>query len=132
MEQVEIDFQPRCDDGTLPEHPLMSWYLWLADATNRAARPIAYNHNTRQMLQTQGFVDIEEEVIRVPYNTWPQAGAQKDNGRWYNLGMSEGLEAMSLGPFSRMYDWPEFNIKTLVAEVTREMCNRNVHAYNNM
>ncbi|KAI9705845.1 MAG: Secondary metabolism regulator lae1, partial [Candelina mexicana] len=131
MEQVEIDFQPRCNDNTLPDFPLVTWYNWLADATHRAARPIAYNHDTRHMLQSQGFVDIVEEVIQVPYNTWPTTRPQKDNGRWYNLGMTEGLEAMSLAPFSRLYHWPEENIKQLVAEVSSEICNRNVHAYNN-
>ncbi|KAJ5021105.1 hypothetical protein J3E73DRAFT_435011 [Bipolaris maydis] len=81
------------------------WYGWLADATQRAYRPIAYEHRTRQLLQAAGFIDIQETVIRVPYNTWPNDPHQKDIGRWYNLGLTEGLEALTFAPLTRVYHW---------------------------
>lgn len=132
LEQVEIDFQPRCDDGTLPYNPIVQWYDWLNDATQRASRPIAYQHNTRQLLEAQGFVDIEESVIRLPLNSWPVDPSLKEIGRWYNLGMSEGLEAMSLGPLTRVYRWPPADVRRLVHEVKTQMCSKRIHAYNNM
>ncbi|KAI9810621.1 MAG: Secondary metabolism regulator lae1 [Pycnora praestabilis] len=132
MEQVEIDMQPRCDDGTLAYQPVLQWWEWLSDATQRASRPIAYQHNTRQMLEATGFVDIEETVIRLPYNSWPSSPYEKELGRWYNLGMSEGLEALSLGPLTRVYGWPAEDVRRLVKEVKKEVCSKKVHAYNNM
>jgi len=132
MEQVEIDLQPRCDDGTLPYNPIGQWYDWLSDATQRASRPIAYEHNTRQLLQAQGFVDIEETVIRLPLNSWPGDPHSKEIGRWYNLGMVEGLEALSLGPFTRVYRWPADDVRRLVQEVKSPMCSKKIHAYNNL
>ena len=103
---MEIDLEPRCDDHTLPEaNHLTNWYRYLADATARASRPIAYNHTTRQMLQTAGFIDIQEIVIRAPYNSWPNDPHQKEIGRWYNLGITEGLEALSAAAFTRVNKW---------------------------
>jgi hypothetical protein len=134
IEQVEIDLTPRCDDGTLnPSSHLVSWYEYLKDATARANRPIAYQPNTGQMLQQQGFIDIQEKIIRAPLNGWSSDPHQKQIGRWYNLGLTDGLEALSLAPFTRVNRWDaNAHVRPLIKEVKKEISNSKVHAYNNM
>lgn len=134
IEHVEIDLEPRCDDGTLPaESALVKWYNYLADATARVSRPVAYNHQTRQMLQAAGFIDIQEIVIRAPYNSWPNDPHQKEIGRWYNLGITEGLEALSFAAFTRVNRWDlNEHVKPLVEAVRTQICNKKIHAYNNI
>lgn len=134
IEQVEVDLQPRCDDGTLPENSyLMQWYGYLADATARGARPIAYQHNTRQMLQQAGFIDIQETLIRAPYTTWPSDPHQKEISKWYNMGITDGLEALSLAPFTRINRWSaREHVLPLIEQVKKEIGTRKYHAYNNM
>jgi hypothetical protein len=134
IEHVEIDMQPQCDDHTLPvDSPLVKWYNYLADATHRAGRPIAYQHNTRQMLHAAGFIDIQETIIRAPFNSWPADPHQKDIGRWYNLGITEGLEAMSFAPFTRVNRWDiNRDVRPLCDAVKGQICNKKIHAYNNM
>lgn len=134
IEHVEIDLKPRCTDGTIPaDSMLLPWYNYLIDATARVDRPIAYNHNTRELLENAGFIDIHEEVIRAPYNSWPNDPHQKEIGRWYNLGLTEGLEALSFAPFTRVNQWDlHQHVKPLVETVRREIRNRKIHAYNNM
>lgn len=134
IEHVEVDMEPRCDDATLPADSMLArWYAWLADATHRVSRPIAYEHRTRHLLQQAGFIDIQETVIRVPYNSWPNDPHQKDIGRWYNLGITEGLEALTFAPLSRVYQWdPNTTVRPVLEAVRREICNRKIHAYNNM
>ena len=134
IEHVEVDMEPRCDDATLPADSMLArWYAWLADATHRVSRPIAYEHRTRYLLQQAGFIDIQETVIRVPYNSWPNDPHQKDIGRWYNLGITEGLEALTFAPLSRVYQWDlNTTVRPILDAVRREICNRKIHAYNNM
>ncbi|KAI9785929.1 MAG: Secondary metabolism regulator lae1 [Geoglossum umbratile] len=133
LEHVEIDFQPRCDDGTLaPELNVVKWYNWLVDATQRSGKSLAYQHTTRQMLQSAGFVDIVEVVIRAPYNDWPADQHSKDVGRWFNLGMTEGLEALSLGPLTRVYHWSPEVVRGLIPNIAKEMRSKRIHAYNNI
>ncbi|KAJ4358064.1 uncharacterized protein N0V89_002643 [Didymosphaeria variabile] len=123
IEHVEIDLEPRCDDGTLsPDSHLTQWYNYLADATARVDRPVAYDHRTRQLLQAAGFIDIQETIIRAPYNSWPADPHQRDIGRWYNLGLTEGLEALSAAPFTRLNRWNmNEHVKPLVEAVRREV-----------
>ena len=111
---------------------LSNWYGWLKDATNRGSKPIEYQSNTPETLRTQGFVDIREDVIRLPFNTWPSETLSKDIGRWYNLGFCEGLEATCLGPFTRVYGWPLTDVKRLIEDVKKVICNKKAHIYNNL
>lgn len=133
IEDVEIDFYPRCDDGSLPPNSaLQKWHDWLMDATERACKPLRYNHETRAMLAAQGFVDIRDEVIKIPLNPWERDSHQKDIGRWYNLGMTEGMEAASLGPFTRIFNWSRDDVIRLITDVKKEICDRRIHVYHQM
>lgn len=134
IEQIEIDMEPRCKDGTLPQDSVLKqWYNYLVDATSRNYRSIEYKHNTREMLVNAGFIDVQEQVIIAPLNGWPTDPHQRSIGQWYNLGLSEGLEALSLAPFYRMFKWDaNEHIRPLVREVSKEISKSKIHAYNEM
>jgi hypothetical protein len=130
LEHVEIDMQPRCDDGSLPMHSELNyWTRCVLDATGRNHRPLAYNEETRSMLDAQGFVEVQEQIFKVPLNPWPADAHLKDVGRWYNLGLTQGLEALTMGPLSKMSNWSIERIDKLVADVKREICSKRHHVY---
>lgn len=99
------------------------------EATERACKPLRYNEETRAMLAAQGFVDIREQIIKIPLNPWEGNSHQKDVGRWYNLGMTQGLEAVSLGPLTRMFGWTMEDVVRLTNDVKKEICSRKIHAF---
>jgi hypothetical protein len=112
---------------------LVQWYNYLKEATDRVQKPIEYQHTTRQMLEAQGFTDIQESIIRAPLNGWPSDPHQKHIGRWYNLGLTDGLEALSLAPFTRLNRWSaNDHVRPLIKEVKKEISQNKIHAYNNM
>lgn len=84
------------------------------------------------MLEAQGFVDISEQVVKVPLNPWPTDPHLKEIGRWYNLGLVQGLEALSLGPFTRMFHWSKDDVDRIVTAAKRDICSKKYHAYCNM
>ncbi|OBT67018.1 hypothetical protein VE03_04506 [Pseudogymnoascus sp. 23342-1-I1] len=130
IEHVEIDFYPRCDNGSLPRNAaLIEWADNLMSATEQAYKPLAYNTQTGSMLHSAGFVDIKEEVIRIPVNPWAHDPHQKDIGRWFNLGLCQGLEAMTLAPMTRILNWDRGRVDKLVADVKREICTKKHEVY---
>lgn len=130
MEHVEIDFTPRCDDGSLPRNAaLLDWSHHLMSATKKAYKPMAYNTDTREMLQYAGFVEVTEKVIRIPFNPWPSEPHRKEIGRWFNLGLCQGLEALTLGPLTRVLGWSREAVEKLVAEVKREICTEKYYVF---
>ncbi|GAB7356101.1 hypothetical protein MBLNU459_g6706t1 [Dothideomycetes sp. NU459] len=119
IEQLEIDFTPRCDDGTLPPDSMLNkWYDYLIQATSQTAKPLSYQPNTRQLLQQAGFTDITEQVIQAPYRAWSADRVQIDIGNFNQtaLDLCYGLEALSLGPFSRVFNWTRPEIEAFMAE----------------
>jgi hypothetical protein len=102
------------------------------EATAAAGKPLAYEHRTGQMLRDAGFVDIQEVVLQLPINPWPADQHLKDVGRWYNLGMIEGLEAFSLGPLCRVLKWSVEDVKRFLQDVQKDINNRSIHAYSNV
>lgn len=81
------------------------------------------------MLDAQGFVEVQEQIFKVPLNPWPADAHLKDVGRWYNLGLTQGLEALTMGPLSKMSNWSIERIDKLVADVKREICSKRHHVY---
>lgn len=133
LEHIEIDIVPRCDDNSLAlNSELFHWTRSVLDATARSYRPLAYNEETRSMLERQGFVEIQEQIIKIPLNPWPADPHLQDVGRWYNLGLTQGLEALTMAPLSRMSNWKLDRIDKLVTDVKREICSKRHHIYSYM
>ena len=135
IEQLEIDIEPRCDDGTLrPDSVLVKWHRYLLEATSQTGKPLQYQHNTRELLSAAGFIDIREHVIRVPYHHWPVDPVQSSIGNFYQLTLNQikGLEALSMAPFSRVFQWQRSQIEGFCQMVRQEIMSTQIHAYNNM
>lgn len=135
LEHVEIDFTPRCDDGTLPPNSATAyWASELIRASTIAYRPLSYNEDTRRMLEYQGFVEISEQVIKAPLNPWPTDPHMKDMGRWLCLSMMRALEGMSLALLTRTEQraYSKDDVTRLCKDVEREMCAKQIHMYFNL
>lgn len=131
MEQVEIDFTPRADDGTLPRNShLVQWADGLLDAMDGFDKPMRVNSElTKRALADAGFVDINEEIIKFALNGWPSDLREKEMGRWFNLGITKGLQAYSLAPlhWGQGKSLPEIN--QLLERVQEEIRSVNIHVY---
>jgi hypothetical protein len=132
LEHIEIDIRPQYEQGANNSRQLDEWYEYLDGATQLAEKRLEYPPNLRELMSNCGFVDIDEEVIRLPLNEWPEDEREKFIGRWYNLGLCQGLEALMLGPLTRAYEWPLENVKQMLMMVKPQICSRRVRAYHEM
>lgn len=87
------------------------------------------SQETVRQLQNAGFVDIQTEIIKVPFSGWPNEKHERDIGRWFNLGFTTGLMGLTLAPLTRMRDRSRDEVSELVNKVKVEACSRNIHAY---
>lgn len=71
-------------------------------------------------------------VLKLPTSPWPTDPYLKDCGRWYNLGLLEAVEGLSLAPLTRVGGWSVEEVKNLLVSVRRDIKNRRIHAYSNM
>ncbi|KAG9235960.1 methyltransferase LaeA [Amylocarpus encephaloides] len=132
LEHVEIDIFPRSDNNSVSGNSgLMRWVHCLQQATAASYRPMEYNADTRRMLHDAGFVDIYDYNTNLPLSPWPRDQKQKEIGRWYNLALIQGLEAVTLQPLTRA-GWHREEIDRLIDEAKQDICNKTIHAYCNL
>lgn len=130
FEQVEIDFEPRCDDRSLEATTLSAWYKYLKEATQRTMRPLAHSsRETISALQKAGFTEIDHQIVGLPLNPWHHDDQEKNVARWYNLAFSETIEPFSL-VFSRVYESPMEYVEKITDAVKQEAYNEDLHVYN--
>ena len=142
FESVEIDYQPRCNDNSLPQDAkLNQWYYYVSEAYHSIGRKIAYDHEMKRPLEEAGFTEVTHVEYVLPLNSWvpeDQNRATHRAGNWYQIAMSAfppenhlfGLEAMSLAPVTKVNNWPVDHVRRLCAEAMEEAIDPRVHAYN--
>ncbi|KAL4950871.1 S-adenosyl-L-methionine-dependent methyltransferase [Aspergillus filifer] len=131
FEQVEIDFEPRCEDRSLDGTELRRWYQCLKDATAHTMRPIAYNPRvTEEELKKAGFTNVNHQWVGLPLNPWLQDDHERKVARWYNLAVSESIESMSMAPFRRVFNWSKEEVLQFAERVKTEAFNKDIHAFN--
>ncbi|KAK4148820.1 hypothetical protein C8A00DRAFT_19408, partial [Chaetomidium leptoderma] len=86
----------------------------LLNAMDDLSRPIRLNYYlTKQRLVDARFVDIEKG-IRLPLNSRFEEAPGRDLGRWFNLGLQQACQPLSLAPLSRRrYGWSPDKIDDL-------------------
>ena len=138
LEWVEVDYEPR-NAGNVPLPPgmrLLQWYRYIKDATMRVERKIDYPHTNKELLARQGFVDIQEEVIRLPLREWPTdrptSDYERELGRWWGTAFHDGLEALSLWPFSKIFNWSLEDIGRFIRDVRIDLRDKRFLIYNNL
>ena len=135
FERVEVDFEPRCDDGTMPRAcKLVQWYGDLKIATEKAHRSIRYRRmETTEMLLRQGVVDVKEQILQLPLNGWHPDRHLKSLGTDYTAWMGyDDLVGMSLQAFTHIEGMSPESAKNFAREASLDILRPRYHGYNNL
>ena len=73
MEIHDIDPGQYSDDGTVTEDcSAVRWAQLFYEGCKKAGRPIPPIDSYKVMMESAGFVDINEQILKRPSNTWPK------------------------------------------------------------
>jgi hypothetical protein len=133
MESHELFTTLYCDDGTLPDNsPFLEWTRYQDDAAMRLGKPLRIANKLKKWYEQAGFVDVHEEVYKLPVNGWPKDPQFKMLGRFWEDSLLGGLQGFSLALFNRAFGWSQGEIEVYLVNVRRAISDRNVHAYHKM
>jgi hypothetical protein len=122
-----------CDDGTMPQdHPFCEWTRTQDEAAMKLGRPLRIGNKLKKWYKDAGFVDVHEEVFKMPINQWPKDPQYKLLGRFWGMMLLDGLQAFSLALFTRAFGWTKEELEVYLVPVRRAIADRNVHAYHKM
>jgi hypothetical protein len=130
MESQELYPTTYCDDGTMPnDHALCEWTRTQDEAAMKLGRPMRIANKMKKWYKDAGFVDVHEEVFKMPINHWPRDPQYKMLGTFWGKMLVEGLQGFSLAMFTRAFGWTKDEIEVYLVKVRTAIMDSRVHAY---
>ncbi|KAJ6258203.1 hypothetical protein Dda_7122 [Drechslerella dactyloides] len=93
LEILEPDSHLLCDNGSLTsDAPLLAWNKLFIDAAGKIGRSVVEAPCYKNYLREAGFVDVHEEVFKLPNSPWMKDKLLKEVGGYHMTAFSEALE----------------------------------------
>ena len=134
LECVELEPNVKSDDASLLEtSPVKEWEDLLNLASEEKLyppRPIRYAQRIGTWMRAIGYVDVKEQIYKLPIGPWPSDPAYKELGRRWGNNLLEGASAFSyrlLGPEG--LGWNRGEIEVYLVNIRRYLKDRNSHSY---
>jgi hypothetical protein len=130
MESQEVFSTVYCDDDTLrPDDPLLLWSKMHDEAHMTLRRPLRIANKLKRWYEEAGFVDVHEELFKLPINSWPRDPLWKLLGRLWCRQLVAGLSGLSLRAFNQAFDMSQTEIETSLVSVRRAIQDTSTHSY---
>ena len=82
-----------------------------------------------EFLKGAGFVNVEEKVFKVPVGTWPKNRTMKLIGLYMRSVIYDGLQGISMGPFTRALRWTPQEVELFLIDVRKGLMDSSTHSY---
>jgi len=133
MEVADATVGVFCDDDTAPRAPnLFEWRDRLLEASEKFGKKMGVANRYKEWMIEAGFVNVREEIRKVPYSPWAKDPKMKELGRFQQTMMLEALDAYSFALFTRILGWTTAQIQLLLVGVRKELMDRNFHGYSRL
>ncbi|KAK2808582.1 hypothetical protein FQN50_004614 [Emmonsiellopsis sp. PD_5] len=120
------------DDDTLSRVPASIQYQTLCnEAAKSYGKEINMAHKIKQLVIDAGFVDVQEEIHKVPIGPWAKDRKLKEIGRFFLEQSTLGIDAYVLGFIGQVLDWSQTECEVLAAKVKAELRSPKNHIYIN-
>ncbi|PLB51433.1 putative TAM domain methyltransferase [Aspergillus steynii IBT 23096] len=130
FEFAEVDLIVCGDDDTIHRaKALQETTRLVKEASAKMGRVMGTATEHRRRLANAGFVNIREDIYKMPWSPWPKDPKLKELGKYYQVNMLESLDAYSLALLTRVLNWPVEDVHVLLDAARAELLDRSIHTY---
>jgi SAM-dependent methyltransferase len=130
MESQEIYPKLYCDDGTMPpSYELLEWTRMQDKAAMTLGMPLRIANKLKTWYEQAGFVDVYEETLAIPVNSWARDERFKLLGKFMLWNMVQGVHAWTVEYFVKALGWTAIEVEVYLAHLRNAIADRSVHAY---
>ena len=119
-----------CDDGSMPDD---SGFKTICERFMEASAifgtPTDSPIRFARFLREAGFVDVSENIFKIPSSPWPRDKRLKKIGAMEMTNVCEGSSAFALRAFEKAYGWTREQTELAMIDFKRDVRNRNYHQY---
>ncbi|KAL3595893.1 hypothetical protein FPOAC2_10263 [Fusarium poae] len=118
------------DDGTADKaENAQSWLKILLEGSAKFGKSLEGAVNWKNKIEKAGFVDVQEEVRKMPIGAWPKDPKLKEMGRYQAIQQIQAVESYTPRVFSTVLGWTEEEIQVYVAKVRKDLKDPSIHLY---
>lgn len=130
IELQELQFQVKCDDGTVREgNKVQDFFETMKRALeNFNVDLLAMRHNKKNVTDG-GFVDVDEIPFKIPIGTWPKDINMKKCGLYNRSMIHDALYGVAVRPFTRGLGWTIEELELYLIDVRKELTDNSQHGY---
>jgi len=130
VELQELRFVLSCDDSTLREDNQVDAFLkGVKDGLAAFGVSLLGMEKNPDNVRAAGFDNVEERVYKVPLGTWPRDQKMKTIGLYNRSMIYDGLQGISMGPFTRGLKWSTQEVETFLIGVRKALMDNSQHTY---
>ncbi|KAI8648859.1 hypothetical protein NCS56_01501900 [Fusarium sp. Ph1] len=130
-----IEFQatyPRwlSDDGTAEKaEKSQSWLKVLLEGSTKFGKSLEGAVNWKDKMEKAGFVEVRQEVRKMPIGAWPKDPNLKEIGKYQGIQQIQAVESYTPRIFSTVMGWKEEELQVYMAEVRKDLTDPSIHLY---
>lgn len=130
LEMSSVTWPAKLNDGEWPKNSAHKlWMESISEALAKIGRKAECAREYKDQMIAAGFVNVVERVYIWPCNRWPKDARLKELGMWELENTEKGLEAISLGLFTRVLGWTALEVQMFILKVRAEFRDTTIHAY---
>jgi hypothetical protein len=95
-------------------------------------KPLRIANKLKRWYQDAGFIDVKEEVMRIPINGWPRDPRFKMLGKYWAKSLLDGLEGFAMKAFTGVHRWTPAEVQVYLVDVRNSIKDKSIHAYHSM
>ncbi|GAB1194338.1 hypothetical protein APSETT444_003582 [Aspergillus pseudonomiae] len=109
------------DDESLAKAPnAKQWMDNLVKGLRKFGKPVDNVGGWKEKLNDAGFVDLHQEIRKLPIGPWPKDPKLKEIGKYQGVQELQVIDSYTPAIFSRVLGWSREEIQVLIAKVKRD------------
>ncbi|KIW33391.1 uncharacterized protein PV07_00245 [Cladophialophora immunda] len=130
-EAQEYEAWLRSDDDSIQQtgKSILQWIALVDEASTKFGKKINIAKLQKQYMIDAGFVDVRDEMYKVPVGTWPKDPKLKQIGMFEREHMIAAVEPFTLALLTRVLGWSVESTQVLMANVRNEFLDKRNHLY---
>ncbi|KAI9370121.1 methyltransferase [Aspergillus egyptiacus] len=130
FEIASIEVNSFSDDGThLKAKCLLEGIKHVHEASRKFGKDMLTAETWKARFEKIGFVNVTEEVYKLPQSPWPKDPKLKELGRYHQVNVFEAIPPYVYALFTRYLGWQRPEIEALVAGMRQELKDPSIHIY---
>ncbi|KAJ5654340.1 hypothetical protein N7490_001343 [Penicillium lividum] len=130
FEMASMEVNTHSDDGThLKATCMVESVKNLHAASKSFGKDMDSVSTWKERFENTGFVNVREDVYKLPQSPWPRDAKLKELGRYHQLNMLEAMPPYCVALFTRVLGWNRVEVEGLLAGVRFELKDLSCHLY---